>query len=148
MNELIPERVLKWLISLRVRPPGGRAGDSLLQMGEGSLEQGGDVLLDVDLVVVGGGAGAERHADLALLQQVEHVGQDGGVHGEARRVGRVRHHREDVLQDVAEVRLVEALRRALLRRHVLQEGVQDLQACKKKNFDSCVCTNLIQTKTS
>lgn len=96
-------------------------------MGEGSLEQVGDVLLDVHLVV-GGGAGVERHADLPLLHQVKHVGQDGGVHGEPRCVGRVCHHGEDVLEDVAEVRLVEALRRALLGRHVLQEGVQDLQA--------------------
>jgi len=37
-----------------------------------------------------------------------------------------------VLQDVAEVRLVEALRRRLLLGHVLQEGVQDLQAWERE----------------
>lgn len=40
------------------------------------------------------------------------------------------HHREDVLQDVTEVGLVEALCRCLLCRHVLQESVQDLQTCR------------------
>lgn len=34
-----------------------------------------------------------------------------------------------MLQDVTEVRLVETLRRRLLRRHVLQQRVQDLQTC-------------------
>ena len=43
-------------------------------------------------------------------------------------VGGVRDHGEDVLQDVTEVRLVEALRRRLLLGHVLEEGVEDLQA--------------------
>lgn len=46
-------------------------------------------------------------------------------------VGGVRHHREDVLQDVTEIRLVEALSRSLLSRHVLQESVQDLQTCMR-----------------
>lgn len=40
------------------------------------------------------------------------------------------HHREDVLQDVTEVGLVEALCRCLLCRHVLQESVQNLQTCR------------------
>jgi len=53
----------------------------LLQVGEGRLQQVGDVLLDVRLVV-GRAGGAQRHADLPLLHQVEHVGQDGGVHGQ------------------------------------------------------------------
>lgn len=60
--------------------------NSLLQMGEGRLQQVGDVLLDVRLVV-GRAAGAQGHADLPLLYQVEHVGQDGGVHGQTCRQG-------------------------------------------------------------
>lgn len=40
---------------------------------------------------------------------------------------RVGDHREDVLQDVAEVRLVEALGSGLLLGHVLQQRVEDLQ---------------------
>lgn len=51
-------------------------------MREGGLEQVGHVLLDEHLVV--GGAGRVQHRrDLPLLHQVEHVGQDGGVHRQA-----------------------------------------------------------------
>ena len=50
-------------------------------MGEGGLQQVGHVLLDEALVV--GAAGVQHRGDLPLLHQVEHVGQDGGVHGEA-----------------------------------------------------------------
>lgn len=53
----------------------------LLQMWEGRLQQVGDVLLDVCLVV-GRTAGAQCDTDLPLLHQVEHVSQDGGVHGQ------------------------------------------------------------------
>lgn len=41
-------------------------------------------------------------------------------------------HREDVLQDVTEVRLVEALSCCLLVGHVLQESVQDLKTCRRR----------------
>lgn len=50
-------------------------------MGKGGLQQVGNVLLDVRLVV-GRRSGAQSHTDLPLLHQVKHVGQDGGVHGE------------------------------------------------------------------
>ena len=50
-------------------------------MGEGCFEQVGHILLHVDLVA--DGAGVEGYADLALLHQVEHVGQDGRVHRQA-----------------------------------------------------------------
>ena len=42
-------------------------------------------------------------------------------------VGGVSDHGEDVLQDVTEVRLVEALRRRLLLGHVLEQSVEDLE---------------------
>lgn len=53
----------------------------LLQVGEGRLQQVGDVLLNVRLIV-GWTGGAQSDADLPLLHQVEHVGQDAGVHGQ------------------------------------------------------------------
>jgi len=40
-------------------------------------------------------------------------------------------HGEDVLQDVAEVRLVEALSGGVLPGHVLQEDVEDLETCRE-----------------
>lgn len=48
-------------------------------MGEGRLEQVGHVLLNVALVVLAGWV--EGGADFTLLHQVEHVRQDGRVHG-------------------------------------------------------------------
>ena len=42
-------------------------------------------------------------------------------------VGGVSDHGEDVLQDVTEVRLVEALRCCLLLGHVLKQCVEDLE---------------------
>lgn len=58
-------------------------------MGEGRLQQVGDVLLDVCLVV-GWTGSAQSNTDLPLLHQVKHVGQDGGVHGQTcrQRAGR------------------------------------------------------------
>lgn len=52
-----------------------------MQVGEGCLQQVGDVLLNVRLIV-GWTGGAQSDADLSLLHQVEHVGQDAGVHGQ------------------------------------------------------------------
>lgn len=124
----------------------------LLQMGKGRLQQVGNILLNVRLVVRWAG-GTKSNADFPLLHQVEHVGQDAGVHGQTctehlrlppvftwKQLGwhlegrdgtcsvrRVCHHRENVLQDVAKVRLVETLCCRFLRRHVLQQSVQDLQ---------------------
>ena len=72
--------------------------------------------------------GAKLHSDFVVLDQSEHVGQDGGVHGEAGRVRAVRDHREDVLQDVRVVRLVEALRGRLRLTHVVQQREQDVEA--------------------
>lgn len=44
-------------------------------------------------------------------------------------VGGVCDHGEDVLEDVTEIGLVEALGSRLLLSHVLQQGVKDLQSC-------------------
>ena len=41
----------------------------------------------------------ERRRDLVRLDETEHVGEDGGVHGEARRVAGVGHHAEHVLNN-------------------------------------------------
>ena len=43
--------------------------------------------------------------DLVGLHQREHVGEDGGVHAQARRVTRVGDHAEHVLQDVSVISL-------------------------------------------
>ena len=51
----------------------------------------------------------KRGRDFVGLHQGEHVGENGGVHGETRRVRGVSHHTEHVLEDVGEVSLVEAL---------------------------------------
>ena len=51
----------------------------------------------------------EKDGDFSSLHQGEHVRENGGVHGETRRVRGVSHHTEHVLEDVGEVSLVEAL---------------------------------------
>ena len=43
--------------------------------------------------------------DFVGLHQGEHVGEDCGVHAQARRVTRVRDHAEHVLQDVSVIGL-------------------------------------------
>lgn len=53
-------------------------------MREGHLEQVGDVLLNMELVV-GGVGGAQSNADFPFLHQVKHVGQDSGMHGQTYR---------------------------------------------------------------
>lgn len=125
-------------------------------MGESSLQQVGHILLDEHLVV-GGIPRVQRCSDLPFLYQVEHVGQDGSVHRQTCMhtqthdgsfqtifpsyfwgwtvisrdltggVRRVSDHGEDVLQDIAEIRLVEALSRRFLLGHVLQQRVENLQ---------------------
>ena len=69
---------------------------------------------------------ADRH--LVGFHKGEHVGQDGGVHGQAGRVGGVGDDAEHVLEDVGVVSLVEALRRLRTGAgHVLQELVEDAE---------------------
>ena len=46
---------------------------------------------------------SESFVHLLRLDKGEHVGKYGGVHGEPRRVRRVRYHTEHVLQDVSVV---------------------------------------------
>lgn len=87
------------------------------QVVERRLEQRRHVLLHVQHVV---GGRAEADGDPARLHQREHVRQDGRVVLQAGRVRRVRHHREDLHQDVREVGLVEALRRLRVLLEVLE----------------------------
>lgn len=95
------------------------------EVGEGRPEQRRRELLYVQHVV---GCGPQLAIDPARLHQREDICQDGGVHGEAGRVRRVRHHREHVLQDVRQVGLVEAGGSRLVLLHVLQQLEQDLEA--------------------
>ena len=92
---------------------------------ERRAQQRGRELLDVEHVV-------RRRPQLAVdpagLHQREDVRQDGGVHGQAGRVRRVRDHREHVLQDVGEVRLIEAGSSVFELLDVLEELEQNLQA--------------------
>lgn len=62
-------------------PPLGTEAYLLLQVGEGRLQQVGNILLDMRLVV-GWTGSAQGNADFPLLYQVKHVGQDGGMHGQ------------------------------------------------------------------
>lgn len=53
-------------------------------------------------------------------------------------------HRENVLQDIAEIRLVETLSGCLLLGHILQQGVQNLQtwaATRHKTTQNYSCTS-------
>ena len=92
------------------------------QVGESRPQQVGDKVLyvcDVDLRRrrarrQGRGLGVEGHGDLVRLHEGQHVGEDGGVHGEPGGVRGVGDHGEHVLEDVGVVGLVEGLRRLVL----------------------------------
>lgn len=75
-----------------------------------------------------GGGWVQVDGDLVGLQECEHVGQDGGMHGESGSVRRIRDNAEHVLQDVRVVRLVEGLRRVRLTGHVLEQLEQDAES--------------------
>lgn len=79
-------------ILIEIEEPGGENLDLVVgQMAKGGLEQRGDVLLDVEHVVV---RWTELHRDSPCLNQCEHVGENGGVILQASRVGRIRHDGE------------------------------------------------------
>jgi hypothetical protein len=62
----------------------------------------------------------EMDSDFVGLHQREHVGQDGGMHGESGSVRRVCDDAEHVLQDVCVVCLIEGLRGVRLACYVLE----------------------------